>query len=176
MNQLRRLAIGAAAILGVILLLPSASFATAHVASQSPCTGDGADFKITLGFDSGKLEPTAMPGVNSACVAGGNSIAFDASNLPSGMGWSVVFPEPTLGSSVLANGCTFGSGSGESSTCTVIPSPTAGDYYYTVILTKGTSRYTLDPRVIIGHGGKPGSVKHRKKPARPKAAAPSSKP
>lgn len=166
MDQLRRLAIAVAAALALVLLLPAGSFATAHVASQSSCAGNGADFKITLGFDPGTLQPTASPSVNTACVAGGNNIAYDASTLPTGMTWSIVFPEPTLGNSVLANGCQFGSGSGESSSCTVIANPPSGDYYYTVILKKGTSTYTLDPRVIIGHGaGMPGSP--QKKPAAP---------
>lgn len=172
MNQLKRLAIGAAATL-LTLLLPSGSFATAKVASQSPCTGNGANFSISLGFDSTKLQPTASPSSNSGCVAGGDSISFTTSNLPSGWGWSVVFPEPTLGNSVLANGCTFGNGNNQSSTCTVITDPPSGDYNYTVILTNGNSQYTLDPRVIIGQSGFPGAKRH-KKTTGPKASTPPS--
>jgi len=174
-NQLRRLAIGVAAALGLALLLPAGSFATAHVASQSTCSGSGANFSITLGFNSNTLQPTAAPSVNSACVGGQNTISFTTSSLPSGWSWSVVFPAPTLNNPVLANGCTFGSGANQSSTCTVITSPTSGDYYYTVILTDTNGQsYTLDPRVIIGQSGFPGARKPHKKPASPGTAAPPS--
>lgn len=176
MNPLKRLAIGVAAALGLALLLPTGSFATARVLSQSPCTGSGADFGITVGFDSSNREPTASPSVNSACVSGGDTISFGASSLPSGWSWSVVFPEPSLNNPVLANGCTFGSGTNQSSRCTVITSPTAGDYYYTVILTDANgNEYTLDPRVIIAQSGMPGATKkHHKKPASPATTAPPS--
>jgi hypothetical protein len=172
-NQLKRLAIGIAAVLCLALLIPTGSFATAHVATKTSCTGDGADFAITLGFDSTKLQPTATPSSNGACVAGGNSISFNASNLPSGMTWTVVFPQPTLGQSVLANNCTFGNGTNQSSSCTVITDPPSGDYYYTVIESDANGTYTLDPRVIIGQSGMPGSAKHHKH-AGPKAATPPS--
>lgn len=172
MNQLRRLAIPFATALGLILLLPTGSFATAHVAGQSSCSGDGADFSISLGFDSTKLQPTATPASNTACVAGGNTVAFNASNLPSGWTWSVVFPQATLNNPVLQNNCKFGDGANQQSSCTVVTNPVGGDYYYTIIETDtNNNSYTLDPRVIIGHGGKPGSVKRHRKAASDKAAA-----
>lgn len=175
MNQLRRLAIGVGAALGLALLLPTGSFGTARVASKTSCTGTGADFAVTLGFDSTKLQPTATPSANGACVAGGNSISFNASNLPSGMTWSVVFPQASLNNPVLANNCKFGDGANQSTSCTVVTDPTSGDYYYTVIETdKNNNTYTLDPRVIIGESGMPGARKHHKKTTGSKASAPPS--
>lgn len=169
MNHVKRLAIGIFAVLSLALFVPTRSFATARVASKSSCSGSGADFTITLGFDSGKLQPTATPSSNGPCVAGGDSISFNASNLPSGMTWSVVFPQATLNDPVLANNCKFGSS--QSSSCTVVTSPTSGDYYYTVIETQGNNTYTLDPRVIIGQSGFPGATKRHKKTTGPKSAA-----
>ncbi len=160
MNKILPAATGLAAALVLAVLTPTWSYATAKVDSQSPCSGSG-NFSITLGFDSGTQKPTVSAASNSTCVVGGSTIAFVSSSLPAGMSWSITFPAPSAGGSVLANSCTFGSGSGQSSSCTVITSPPSGDYYYTVTLTSGGNSYVLDPKVIISGVGTPRH--HRKK-------------
>jgi hypothetical protein len=149
------------AALFLALVTPVWSSANTSRGDQSPCTSSG-NFTVTLGYNSSTQTPTATPSSNSTCVIGGSTVSFTTSNL-AGMTWTAAFPTTGAGTSVFTNNCTFGSGTGQSSSCTVISGPTAGDYHYTVTVTDSNgNNHVLDPKVIIGNMGHP-TPRHRQK-------------
>jgi hypothetical protein len=153
MKKSRSFAISTAA-LALALMAPVWSFANTNRGGQSPCSSSG-NFTVTLGYNSSTQTPTATPSSNSTCVIGGNTVTFTTTNL-SGMTWTATFPQSSPGTSLFTNSCTFGSGTGQSSSCTVISGPTAGDYHYMVTLTDSNgNNHVLDPKVIISNMGKP---------------------
>jgi hypothetical protein len=171
MKNMARLVIIMIAALGVMTLLPAVSSATSSLGPRSPCSSSG-NFAVTIGYDQTTQKPTVDHSSNSTCVMGGDTVSF-TTNLPSGWSWSATFPSQSLGSSVFTNSCTFGSASGQNSSCTVVSEPGSGDYNYTIMVTDTSGgNHTLDPKVIIKGLGKPKPRKTQKKSDNPPAAAP----
>lgn len=159
-----------ATLTGGVLLFAAGAFASTTLAPKSPCSGSGANFSVQIGYDQATQKVTVDKSSNADCVAGGYSISFTTATL-SGWSWSVAFPSPTPGSSIFTNSCALGNGSNQSSSCTVISSPTAGDYHYSISLTDPQGgNHSLDPKVIISGFGLP-TAHHRRKSPSAKAAA-----
>ncbi|HEV2177462.1 MAG TPA: hypothetical protein VGW33_09720 [Terriglobia bacterium] len=152
-------------VVGVALLVPASAGATLGSSPIEACTDPTGTYTftvtITLAQDG---TPIATPATNKngTCVDGGDIIAFV---LPAGAtNWSASFPTPTAGS-LFQNNCTFGNGTGESSSCTVVNSPSSATYSYSVTV----NGKTLDPHVIIKGGAR---RRHHRRHHKPKPAVP----
>lgn len=170
MDKFARMAIVFTSVLGLAILLPRSSFATARVQAPSACTSSG-DFSITVGYDSSTQKPTASPSSNTTCVIGGNKVSMTVTLPAAGWTWSATFPSQSAGGSVFTNSCTFGSSA--NTECTVVSGPGSGNYDYSITMTDPNGNaHVLDPRVIIKGMGKPTPRRHHKHANPPETAAP----
>ncbi|MGH9434068.1 MAG: hypothetical protein ACRD3T_21270, partial [Terriglobia bacterium] len=156
MKSFQKASIGLAAALGLAMLVPAGAQGTIRSSAAEVCTQPTAAYTFTVTITvASDGAPIATPSTNKngTCVMGGDTIAFDTSNLPSGATWSATFPTPN-GSSLFQNGCQFGNGTGQNSSCTVVASPPVRTYSYSVTVTVNGVSKTLDPHVIVGGSGK----------------------
>lgn len=157
MKSIRIIALSLTTALGLVLLVPAAGHSSTPVVNPpSACSSPASNFSVQIGYDSATQKPTVDKSSNTSCVWGGNTVSFTVVS-PTVTTWDAIFPTPTGGQSAFANGCTFGNGTNQSSSCTVVTGPTSGDYVYEVDVWVGGNKYTLDPKVIIkstGLGGK----------------------
>lgn len=146
------------AALSLVLVFSVASYATTpKVDPVSPCTDPGANFSVAIGFDSTNNLPTVSATKNTYCVGGGNTVAFAINPNANISQWDVKFPTTNP---LFAGTCAFGTPTtSPSQSCTVIPSPSAGDYLYEVDVWVNGTEYSLDPKVII----KPSGMKHHRR-------------
>jgi len=156
-------------MLGVVLACSTAARSTTPKEDPfTSCTPPGANFLVTIGFDTTNHVPTVSASKNTACVMAGNNVGFQTDPNANITSWNVNFPTTTP---IFTASCGFGSvNNGTSQACTVASNAGQGDYVYTVDvwINNGNTKYTLDPKVIIRASGK--RHKHEKREKTPTAA------
>jgi hypothetical protein len=151
MKNILATAIRFTAALGLASLVPVLGGATPGTSPAGPCTShSGAKtFTITLTVNNQGV-PSANPSTNEngTCVQGGDTVSANTLSLPSGSTWSFTFAQNV---NLFQNGCQFGNGSGQHSSCQVVASPPPYTYTYQVTVN-GNS---IDPKIIVKGTGMP---------------------
>lgn len=120
----------------------------------SGCSRPDANFLVTIGFDATNNVPTVSASKNTSCVTAGNTVGFQTDSSATITSWDVKFPTTTP---IFTGSCGFGNvNTGSSQACTVVSNAGQGDYVYVVDvwINGGSTKYTLDPKVIIRDSGK----------------------
>jgi hypothetical protein len=141
-------------ILGLVLACSTARSTTPKEDPFTSCTLPGANFLVTIGFDTTNNVPTVSASKNTACVMAGNTVGFQTDPRANITSWAVNFPTTNP---IFTASCGFGSvNNGPNQACTVVSNAGQGDYVYTVDvwINNGSTKYTLDPKVIIRASGK----------------------
>lgn len=147
-------AIRFAAALGLASLVPASGRATPGTSAAGACTSHSGSYTLTLTLSvNGQGVPSVSPSTNANgnCVQGGDTVSVNSSGLPANASWSFSFPNVSL----FQNGCQFGSGSGQRSSCTVMASPPPYTYTYQVTV----NGQSIDPRIIVKGSGMPAGVR-----------------
>jgi hypothetical protein len=155
MSRVREILSGLAAALSLVLAFSApARCSTPKVDPFSSCSPPAGNFAVTIGFDATNNVPTVSASKNTACVMAGNMVGFQTESSAHITSWDVKFPTTTP---IFSGSCGFGSvNTGSSQACTVVSNAGKGDYVYVVDvwINGGSTKYTLDPKVIIRDSGK----------------------
>lgn len=152
----------AAALVLVLAMAPVAHGSTPKVDPYTSCSPPAANFAVTISFDSTNNVPTVSATKNTNCVMAGKTVAFEIDPKANITSWNVQFPTTNP---VFPGDCPFGTTTtGSSQSCVVVTNAAQGDYVYqvNVYIGGGTTKYTLDPRVIIRDSGKRKRHEHAK--------------
>lgn len=151
MKSIPAIAIRLTVALGLALLVPAMGGATPSTSAAGACTTHSGTntFSITLTVN-GQGTPSVSPttNLNGTCVQGGDTVSVNTSSLPANATWSFTF---STNVNLFQNGCQFGNGSGQHSSCQVLTSPPPYTYTYQVTVN-GNS---IDPRIIVKGTGMP---------------------
>ena len=163
MKSILAAAIRFTAALGLASLVPVVGGATPGTSAPGPCTPHSGTSTLILTVTvNNQGVPSVSPSTNEngACVQGGDTVSVDTSRLPPSAAWNFAFVQNV---NLFQNGCQFGNGSGQQSSCRIVSSPPPYTYNYQVTVN-GKS---IDPRIIVKGTGMPSAalIQNRSKPA-----------
>ncbi|HXJ93349.1 MAG TPA: hypothetical protein VMT20_10775 [Terriglobia bacterium] len=151
MRSVLAIVIRLATTLGLALLVPLMGSATPGTSAAGNCTSHNGGYTLTLTLTvNNQGVPSVSPSTNAngTCVQGGDTVSVDSSSLPANATWSFTFATNV---NLFQNGCQFGNGSQQHSSCKVLASPPPYTYTYQVTVN-GNS---IDPKIIVKGTGMP---------------------
>ena len=143
------------AALGIASLVPVLGSATPGTSAPGNCTSHTGSYTLYLTVTvNGQGVPSVTPSTNenNTCVQGGDLVSVITSSLPSGATWSFAFVQNV---NLFQNGCQFGNGSGQNSSCRVLTSPPPYTYTYQATV----NGQSIDPKIIVKGSSMPAGVR-----------------